>query len=485
MLIQISLSEAIANLPKFATFLEGIVGGKIIRWGGVGFDNKTQMLSVEVVLSGKQSPKKDNPHPPILSSLLNNVNRGSQKNLGALIIPTGLGCSIGGFGGDANPIANLLAQQFDYLIVNPNVVNGGAWQNIAENMLYVEGFAIDLFMQGQISLRPVRKNQIGLIIDKSIPEELIRKELEVVKAAQTIWGIDFLDYEITNEPLNQIIEILPGSYSSGKIDNPLTLIEAAKKLIEKGASAIAILTLCPEYEESNSSFPLSSCREAEALAHSGLVGNNSNYDYGLGADPIAGLEAICSHIITNHFLIPCAHAPTFAESTIQELTPRLKFPLEKKGGGNACSKLEEKTKGSPVIPKSFQDLLDDPPLEYSSIDSRVSPEIASFSFLPSVFRGLQRAPQLIPIDQAIASDLTINELKAFIGPSDCWLGQSFLSAGMSRNPELKAYSIESNKTKIGISADLLKLHSVQKTKNYFEVIGYLEAEKAGMIINRF
>ena len=42
------------------------------------------------------------------------------------IIPTGIGCEIGGFAGDALPAAKLLASASGCLITHPNVMNGGS-----------------------------------------------------------------------------------------------------------------------------------------------------------------------------------------------------------------------------------------------------------------------------------------------------------------------------------------------------------------------
>ena len=42
------------------------------------------------------------------------------------IVPTGIGCEIGGFAGDALPTAKLLASASGCLITHPNVMNGGS-----------------------------------------------------------------------------------------------------------------------------------------------------------------------------------------------------------------------------------------------------------------------------------------------------------------------------------------------------------------------
>lgn len=41
-----------------------------------------------------------------------------------MIVPTGIGASIGGFAGDALPSAKLISTVVDTLITHPNVMNG-------------------------------------------------------------------------------------------------------------------------------------------------------------------------------------------------------------------------------------------------------------------------------------------------------------------------------------------------------------------------
>ena len=58
--------------------------------------------------------------------------------IGAFIVPTGIGASIGGFAGDASTYARKLAEKCR-LIVNPNVVNAACFSGISDNMLYGPG----------------------------------------------------------------------------------------------------------------------------------------------------------------------------------------------------------------------------------------------------------------------------------------------------------------------------------------------------------
>ena len=71
------------------------------------------------------------------------------EKLGAFIVPTGIGASIGGYAGDASCYAKKFAK-ISNLIVNPNVVNAGCFSGITENMFYVEGYSLDEFFKGNM-----------------------------------------------------------------------------------------------------------------------------------------------------------------------------------------------------------------------------------------------------------------------------------------------------------------------------------------------
>ena len=61
-----------------------------------------------------------------------------------LIIPTGIGAAIGGYAGDALPVARMLAQVTDRLITHPNVMNGAQMYWPMPNAYYVEGYGLEI-----------------------------------------------------------------------------------------------------------------------------------------------------------------------------------------------------------------------------------------------------------------------------------------------------------------------------------------------------
>ena len=60
-----------------------------------------------------------------------------------MLVPTGIGCAIGGYAGDALPSARLLAAASGCLITHPNVINGAALYWSDPRLHYVEGYALD------------------------------------------------------------------------------------------------------------------------------------------------------------------------------------------------------------------------------------------------------------------------------------------------------------------------------------------------------
>lgn len=212
------------------------------------------------------------------------------NKLGAFIVPTGIGASIGGFAGDASRWARKFSQECK-LIVNPNVVNAACFSGINENMLYVEGYSLDRFFRGETSLEPSFNNKIGVIFDKAIKPDVLNVHINTMNATEVVYGLNFIGYEITEEEVGVEFFIDKSGVSMGNVKNLLTLKKATQKLLDKGAEAIAIVCRFPDEQ-------------------------GEDYANGLGVDPVGGVEAIISHYISKEFSVPCAHAPAFDDITI-------------------------------------------------------------------------------------------------------------------------------------------------------------------------
>lgn len=214
------------------------------------------------------------------------------KKLGAFIVPTGIGASIGGYAGDASVYARKFAK-YTNLIVNPNVVNAGCFSGITSNMLYTEGFTLDCFFKNEINLVPAEDNKIGIIYDRAIPEDVLNIHINTQNAVKTVYGVDICEYTITDTKAGVDFYLTNNGVSTGSVKNISTIIDAAKKLIENGCNAIGIVCLFKDPEDIN-----------------------TDYANGSGPDPVGGVEAIISHCISKYLKIPCAHSPAFTDYSI-------------------------------------------------------------------------------------------------------------------------------------------------------------------------
>lgn len=205
------------------------------------------------------------------------------------IVPTGIGCEVGGYAGDATPGTNLLAAASDILLTHPNAVNAAVMYRARQNVLYVEGYALDRFMRGDWALRPVRANRVGLVIDRAVSDDpaAMTRIVNAANATRTVAGVDLCGWLPTEAPLDlRVVEGESGA-SHGEIANPEVLLAAAREAMRRGAEAIALVARMPELPP----------EQAEA------------YSRGAGADPIGGLEAVLSHLVMDALAVPCANAP--------------------------------------------------------------------------------------------------------------------------------------------------------------------------------
>ncbi len=218
----------------------------------------------------------------------------NNKKLIAMVVPTGIGASIGGFAGDASQTARMFAKEFN-VIVNPNIVNAACFSGISQNMLYTEGWTLSQFFKGNLNLVPSENNKIGVIFDKGISQGIINVHINTINAVKTIYGVDIVDYEITKEPCNVEFYNTSSGISSGSVLNHNTLIEAGKKLLSKGANVLAVVCKFEEPPE-------------------------DDYKDGEGVDIVGGVEAVISHYLTRELKVPVVHSPAFENIVItQEL----------------------------------------------------------------------------------------------------------------------------------------------------------------------
>jgi len=202
------------------------------------------------------------------------------------VIPTGILCEIGGFAGDATPVTNLLASSVDLLITHPNTVNASEINEMADNILYVEGKSLDDFLLGHVGLRQVISNKIGTIVDPTGLEQLDFL-VSCLNTAKAVKGMDCNDYVILKEKLGIHIEWSKTGCAVGRIDKPLPLLEGVEKLLNKGATAIG----------------------GASVVHGSTKEIAYKHLHGLIPNPTGGVEAVITHLISKVFRVPTAHSP--------------------------------------------------------------------------------------------------------------------------------------------------------------------------------
>ena len=208
-----------------------------------------------------------------------------------MLIPSGVGCAVGGYAGDGLPAARLLAAASGCLITHPNVLNAAALYWPDPRLHYVEGWSLNRFACGDLALAPVASQRLGVLLDAAIEDPLQLRHRQVVDACRASLGLNIGPVLVTEQPLGVQLQTGPSGASWGVLERPNVLLDTAERLIVAGASAIAVVTRFPDQPGS---------AELEA------------YRQGSGVDGLAGAEAVISHLLSRQLGIPCAHAPALA-----------------------------------------------------------------------------------------------------------------------------------------------------------------------------
>ena len=320
------------------------------------------------------------------------------KPIIALSVPTGIGAEIGGYAGDFGYVARKFSGFF-HCIVNPNAVNGGILSAVTRDMSYLEGYLFDTFFKGDVGLIPLesnKTNKIGVIFDSAIPENIINVHINTINALKMVQGIKISGIEYTRKPVGIGIDIKNG-ISSGSVENPDEILSSAKKLIDGGAEAIAVVCFFGEDSE------------------------DENYSNASGIDPIGGIEAVISHLITSKFNIPSAHSPAFFDIDISE-------------------KIE---------------------------NPKVASELISSTYLPCIMQGLSIAPKIVQKDDKQFNNAVTNkDVEYLVVPYDA-LGSAAVLSSIENN--IKILTVE-NKTVLNVKSDKLNFKPYKHFKDYEECL---------------
>lgn len=353
-----------------------------------------------------------------------------------LLIPTGVGAAIGGYAGDGLPAARLLAAATDTLITHPNVLNGGSLYGPPANALYVEGYALDAFCAGAWGLRPVRRGgdgqAVGLLLDAGLGTDAVTRHVQVADAARATLGLRVVAVASTAEPLGVSLTRVAGdaAASSGRIDAPGALLAAADRLVEAGATALAVVALFPD-EGNDTGGDAEGGEDAAAAAAAALA----EYRAGAGVDALAGAEAVISHLLTRHTCLPCAHAPALS-------------PLDADAG---------------VSPKAAAEEL-------------------GYTFLPCVLVGLAGAPSLLVPPHSpppAAGDIWAADVDVVVVPADACGGAGLLALAGRPDPPL-IVAVAANTTVLDVPPEAVGIEGVVHVATYAEAAGVVLAHRAGI-----
>lgn len=193
------------------------------------------------------------------------------------IVPTGIGCEIGGHDGDASPSAKLIASLCDKFITHPNVFNASDINEMPENTWYVEGSILDRFLEGKIQLESVYSNKVLVVTNPPLKNEVINS----VSAARATIGLD-ASILVLDTPLKMIGGIRDRK-AYGEVDGCVELLQQISKY---SFDALAVTT------------PIDVDRVVQL-----------DYCKNGGVNPWGFVEAKASKLIADSLNRPVAHAP--------------------------------------------------------------------------------------------------------------------------------------------------------------------------------
>ncbi len=266
-------------------------GERLVRM--IVIETDDEFYHCEIQVARGDAPGYANMHDP-LTLFPRGIEDTSTFNV-ALVIPTGIDSEIGGEDGDATPVARMLAQDCDNLILHPNVVNASDLNEMPSNSLYVEGNTLSRFLYGVVGLKKVRSNKILLVVDET---EFTDYSINSVGAARASFGIDCEVLRIKDLYRSEV------KYTgSGRASGEVRDIDKMLKVVwdyrsKHGFDALAI--------------------SSYIHAPKGLAMRYFSEDM---INPWGGVEAMITHSVSQSLELPTAHAPMMEdlETMNQEL----------------------------------------------------------------------------------------------------------------------------------------------------------------------
>ena len=214
-----------------------------------------------------------------------------------MIVPTGVGAELGGHAGDACPVARLLGEACDTLILHPNVVNASDLNELPTNAMYVEGSVLTRLMMGTVGLAQVRSNRLLVVLGSHRDEVILDSAINSVNATVGSAGLEITEIVVIDPPVRLIAEYTPTGRAAGAVEN--------------------LESICDVLDGRMGSF------DAVAISSVIEVPRSFHLDYftsrGEMVNPWGGVEAMFTHAITSLYDLPTAHSPMFESQDIASL----------------------------------------------------------------------------------------------------------------------------------------------------------------------
>jgi hypothetical protein len=361
--------------------------------------------------------------PPSIFDFAARTHENAESFNAVMLVPTGIGCDIGGHAGDAGPAARLLGSVCDRLILHPNVVNASDMNEMPGNALYVEGSVIARFLQGTVALAPTRANRVLVVMDGDREDYITEAVINSVNAGRAVYGLS----------CPKVVGVVPAM----RLRAAFTASGRAVGCVEGLERLLAVL------ERERGTF--------DAVALSGVIHMPFQVymDYlrsdgeAAHVNPMGGAEAILTHALSLLAGVPSAHAPMY------------------------------------VAPESLDE--DVHPTNPGVVDPRMAAEVVSITFFQSVLKGLHRAPRLVPLMPGsgyLPGVLTVADVSCLVIP-DGALGLPVLAALEQRIPVV---AVRGNRNRMRCDLQRLPWAAGQLivVDGYLEAAGALAALRAGL-----
>ena len=214
-----------------------------------------------------------------------------------LLIPTGIGAEIGGHAGDGTPVARLLAQACDNLILHPNVVNASDINEAPDNAIYVEGSVITRLLMGTVGLKLVRSNRLVAVVDGNHFPRFIHSALNTIDGARATYGLDCENTVLMDPPIQMQAKYMDSGLAAGEIEGLGSLFD-----------------LLDEYRNEFDAIALTSVIQVPPGYHEQYFKSEGNM-----VNPWGGVEAMLTHAVSTVYNVPAAHAPMMENDDIANM----------------------------------------------------------------------------------------------------------------------------------------------------------------------